>query len=149
MRTGDKMNENYKGIASLNSLLRTQITEYLKKELRSAGNNELSPSHGLLLWMVYKHNGKVQIKTVYDYSLKQKSTITEMIKRLVTLGYLDKVTCADDMRITYIVATEKTIAFKSTFDIISDKLITKFFQGFSELERSIFTELMMKAIRNF
>ena len=143
------MNENYKGIASLNSLLRTQVVEYLKKELRIAGNNELNPSHGLLLWMVYRYNGKVQIKTVYDYSLKQKSTITEMIKRLVALGYLDKVVCSDDKRITYIVATEKAIAFKSTFDDISEKLITKFFQGFSELERSIFTELMMKAIKNF
>jgi len=143
------MNEDYKGIVTLNSVLRTQITEYLKKELRASGNNELSPSHGLILWMVYNHDGKVQIKTIYDYSLKQKSTITEMIKRLVTLGYLDKVICAEDKRITYIVATEKTIAFKPIFNNISDKLITKFFQGFSEVERSIFTELMMKAFKNF
>lgn len=143
------MNEKNRGIATYNSLLRTQINDFLKNKLKEVGNEDLVPSHGALLWIMYKNNGRVQIKTIYDTLLKQKSTITEMINRLVKLGYLEKEGCQEDKRVTYVVATEKALAFQRDFDLISQQLLEKVFEGFTEEEKDEFTRLMLKSIGNF
>lgn len=143
------MNENNRGIATYNSLLRTQINDFLKNKLREAGNEDLVPSHGTILSLVYRNGGRVQIKTIYDTLLKQKPTITEMINRLVKLGYLRKEGCQEDKRVTYVVATEKALTFQQDFNRISQELITKVFDNFSEEEKDEFTRLMIKAIKNF
>jgi Mn-dependent DtxR family transcriptional regulator len=43
------------------------------------------PSYGSVLSVVYKNDGYVQIKTIYDSLSKQKTTITESINRLTKL----------------------------------------------------------------
>lgn len=143
------MNEINRGIASLNSLLRTQINDFLKMELKKIGNDEIVPSYGTILAIVYRNGGKVQIKTIYDTILKQKSTITEMINRLVKLGYLEKHSCLEDKRVTYVVATEKAIAFEADFNRISENLMEKVFDGFTEEEKDEYVRLMLKSIKNF
>lgn len=142
-------NKKYNGIATLNSLFRTQVNEFLKAKLKEVGNHELVPSHGSLLWIVYNNNGKVQIKTIYEILCKQKPTVTEMIKRLVVLGYLKKVTCKDDKRITYVVATEKAMNFRQDFENISKQLTDKIYKGFSEDEKDQYVSLVDRAIKNF
>lgn len=144
-----KMNEMNRGIATYNSLLRTQINDFLKLMLKEIGKDELVPSYGTLLSIVYRNGGKVQIKTIYDTILKQKSTITEMINRLVKLGYLEKHSCVEDKRVTYVVVTEKAIAFEPDFNRISKNLMEKVFEGFTEEEKDEYVRLMLKAIKNF
>lgn len=138
-----------KGIASYNSLLRTQINEFLKFKLKEIGREELVPSYGSLLHCIYNKGGRVQIKYLYDTLLKQRSTITEMVKRLEKLGYLIKESCPDDKRVTYVVATEKAWEFKKDFEKVSEDLLERVFQGFSEEEEDEFMRLMHKALRNF
>lgn len=143
------MNENSKCFATYNSLLRTHINQFLKNKLKEVDNEDLVPSYGALLSIVYKNGGKVQIKTIYDTLLKQKPTITEMIKRLVKLGYLKKEGSEEDKRINYVVATEKALAFQKDFDLISQELSEKVFEGFTEEEKNQFTALILKSINNF
>jgi len=138
-----------KGLATYNSVLRTQINEFIKLKLKEAGNTELVPSHGSLLSYVYENGGRVQIKELYDVMLKQKSTITEMIKRLIKLGYLTKEASAEDKRVSYVVATEKAWAFRDAFSGISEDLQDKVFTDFTDEEAEEFVRLLKKAIKNF
>jgi DNA-binding MarR family transcriptional regulator len=137
------------GIASYNSLLRTKIDDYLRARLKEVGRDELIPSYGALLSVVYRNGGRVQIKTIYDALLKQKTTVTEMINRLVKLGYLTKEGCPEDRRVTYVSATEKALSFERDFNEISAQLLEKAFRGFSAEEKEFFMRLLARAIDNF
>jgi DNA-binding MarR family transcriptional regulator len=137
------------GAATYTSHLRTKINEFLRDELKACGYGELVPSYGAVLSVVYKNDGRVQIKTIYDSLCKQKTTITESINRLVRLGYLTKETCPTDARCTYVQATQKALDFRPDFERISDELKNKFFSGFSEEEQQQFVDMMARAIDNF
>lgn len=137
------------GVATYTSMLRTRINEFLRDELKACGHGELVPSYGSVLSVVYRKGGQVQIKEIYDSLLKQKTTITESINRLVRLGYLTKETCPTDARCTYVRATDKAIAFQKDFKRISARLQEKIFEGFTEEERQTFVELMGRAIEHF
>lgn len=146
----DKMkNPKVKGIATFNSVLRVKINDHIKLKLRESGNIDLVPSHGSILSLLYDHEGRMQIKELYDILLKQKSTVTEMIKRLEKLGYITKEECSDDKRVTFVVATQKAWDFKEDFDQISHSLLEKVFTDFTEKEAEEFVRLLKKAINNF
>ena len=137
------------GAATYNSLLRTKINDYLKEQLKACGYDDLVPSYGALLSIVYKNGGIVQIKVIYESLLKQKTTITEMISRLVKLGYLTKSQCTEAKRVTYVSVTERANAFKADFERISQELMNKIYDGFSDKEKQKFVDLLAKAIENF
>ena len=143
------MNATPMGVASYTSQLRTKINEFLRDELKACGYGELVPSYGSVLSVVYKNDGYVQIKTIYDSLSKQKTTITESINRLTKLGYLTKETCPTDARCTYVQATEKALAFREDFGRISKELRERIFRGFTDEEQQRLAELMVRAIENF
>jgi DNA-binding MarR family transcriptional regulator len=142
------MNATPMAIAAYTSQLRTKINEFLRDELKASGYGELVPSYGSVLSVVYKNDGHVQIKTIYDSLCKQKTTITESINRLVELGYLTKETCPTDARCTYVQATEKAMVFREDFRRISKELRDKIFKGFSDNEQQLFADLMVRVIDN-
>ena len=123
------------GAATYASRLRTKMNEFLREELKACGRGELVPSYGSVLSVLYKNDGRVQIKTIYDSLAKQKTTITESINRLVKLGYLTKETCPTDARCTYIYATQKADSLREDFNRISAELRERIFSGFSEEEQ--------------
>lgn len=143
------MNASPMGAATYNSHLRTKINEFLRDELKACGRDELVPSYGSVLSVVYKNDGKAGIKTINDSLCKQKTTITESINRLVKLGYLTKETCPTDARCAYVLATEKAWEFRPDFDRISAELRERIFSGFSEEEQQLFVDMMARAIGNF
>jgi DNA-binding MarR family transcriptional regulator len=144
------MNATPMGVASYTSQLRTKINEFLRDELKACGYGELVPSYGSVLSVVYKNDGYVQIKTIYDSLSKQKTTITESINRLVELGYLTKETCPTDARCTYVQATEKAQAFREDFGRISKELRERIFRGFTDEEQQRLADTDgQRAIENF
>ncbi|MCH4886876.1 winged helix-turn-helix transcriptional regulator [Acidaminobacter sp. JC074] len=142
-------NEKIKGVATYNSILRTKLNDHIKHKLREVGNTELVPSHGSILNALYENGGKMQIKDLYDLLLKQKSTVTEMIKRLEKLGYLEKEECLKDKRVTFVVATQKAMDFREDFNHVSESLLEKVFTDFTDQEAEEFLRLLKKAIKNF
>ena len=142
-------NPKIKGVATYNSVLRTQINDHLKQKLREAGNTDLVPSHGSILNYLYENGGRVQIKDLYDVLLKQKSTVTEMIKRLEKLGYLTKEASAEDKRVTFVVATQKAWDFEKEFRAISASMMERVYTDFTDEEAEEFVRLLKKAIGNF
>lgn len=136
-------------IASYNSRLRTHIDEWLRRHLDASGYGELSPSHGAVLSIVFKNGGRVQVKTICEALHKGKPTVTEMINRLVRLGYLEKSTGDEDGRAVYVAATEKALAFRGEFNAISQELHDTILDGFSDEEAATLARLLGKACDNF
>lgn len=131
-----------------NSIISTAVQDELKQELKRLGYTDLAPSHFMLLYVVYKNGGRIQIKCICDTMQKQKSTITEMILRLVKSGYLVKEGHSQDKRVMYVVATKKALEVQKYFEEIFDHLTTKMFHGFSEEEKATSFTLFQKVLGN-
>ncbi len=143
------MSEESKGIAAYNSILINKIDDFIKEKFREYGYKDIIPSNASVLCIVFKNGGKVKIGKIYNSLLKNKTTITESIKRLVKRGYLKKVKCTEDKRVTYVEVTEKAKSFRNDFMKISEELWNIIFKGFDEEEREKLTKLIVRAIDNF
>lgn len=84
------------------------------------------------------------MKEIAEIIDKDKSTITSLIHKLITLGYVKKKKDLSDNRIKMISLTAKGRALKPLFMEISDKLKTKAYQCVSEQEREILNILLAK-----
>ncbi|MGM0641035.1 MAG: MarR family winged helix-turn-helix transcriptional regulator [Thermotogota bacterium] len=143
------MSEKSKGIAAYNSILINKIDDFIKDKFKEYGYKDIIPSNASVLCIVFKNGGKVKIGKIYNSLLKNKTTITESIKKLVKRGYLKKVKCTEDKRVTYVEVTEKAKAFRNDFMKISEELWNIVFKGFNEEEREKLTKLIVRAIDNF
>lgn len=128
--------------------LQTRVNELLKTKLKEYGNTDLIPSYGAILWIVYNNKNRIQIKHIYESLKIQKSTITESIKRLVTLGYFLKEVSEEDKRISYIVATEKALVFKEDYMNIVHEVLDTLLSTFTKDQKDTFLELIIKANGN-
>lgn len=143
------MKNNIVNIAAYNSMLKEKIGEFLKQKLKEVDKEDIVPSYGSLLSAIYNNGGRLQISTLYEILSKPKPTVTEMINRLVLLGYLKKTKCTEDKRVTYVIVTDKAKEFQKHYDNISRDLIEKIYEDFTEEEKNEFIRLIIKAIENF
>ncbi|MDF2596936.1 MAG: transcriptional regulator, MarR family, partial [Clostridia bacterium] len=80
---------------------------------------------------------------------RSKSTVTQLVDRLLRAGYVTKEQSLEDKRFSYIVLTERGLGIKKDFKEISDHVIKKFFKDFTEKEAEILFSLLDRVIGNF
>ena len=88
------------------------------------------------------------MKEIAEIIDKDKSTITSLINKLITLGYVEKKKDMTDNRISIISLTVKGKALKQLFIEISKKLVTNAFRCISEQEKEILNILLAKLNKN-
>ena len=106
-------------------------------------------SHGSIFSCLYQSGGQIKVTELAKKISKSKSTVTELVNKLESLGYVNKINCCVDGRCTYVVLTDKGKAVKKDFDMISKKLIDKAYKGFTEEEKEILMQGLEKMRRNF
>lgn len=143
------MNKYRNYIIGYISRTRKKAQKFLEQELKNHGLDELIPSHGSILSVLYENSGKLTMKELADMIRRDKSTLTSLTNRLVELGYIAKQKSEEDKRITYIVLTEKGKAIKGKFDAISKNLIETAYTGFTEEEEDMLAKLLNKLNQNF
>ncbi|SHJ64157.1 MarR family winged helix-turn-helix transcriptional regulator [Tepidibacter formicigenes] len=143
------MNKYRNYIIGYISRTRKKAQRFLERELKNHGLEELIPSHGSILSVLYENGGKLTMKEIADLIRRDKSTVTALANKLVKLGYIEKQKCEEDKRITYIVLTEKGKSIKNKFDLISKNLIDTAYKGFTEEEEDMLAKLLNKLNQNF
>ncbi|MDF2804646.1 MAG: MarR family transcriptional regulator, partial [Anaerocolumna sp.] len=106
-------------------------------------------SHGNILDILYNSHGRLTMKEISDGINRSKSTVTQLVDKLLAYGYVTKETDIADKRISYIVLTEHGIGIKKDFKEISDNVMQEFFLGFTEAETEILLTLLDRVICNF
>ena len=134
---------NIKDIISGISSIRSKANEFIISELKKAGITDIAPSHGFILYTLYKKDG-IPMKEITEKINKKKNTVTILINKLIRNGYIYKKADINDKRISRIFLSEKGISFKSDFMNISDKLINKAFKNFKEIEKKELARLLDK-----
>lgn len=124
-----------------------KINRFLVRELKKHQINGIAPSHGEILGSLMMR-GQIQMKEVVDIIDKDKSTVTALIDKLVSMGYVDKTKDAVDNRVSIIRLTEKGEALKPEVMEISEKLRAKAYKNISEEEKEILNTLLRKLNAN-
>jgi DNA-binding MarR family transcriptional regulator len=141
------MNKNM--IISQISKVRSEVFNYIECDLRKRGIDGLVVSHGNILDILYDNNGKLTMKEISEGINRSKSTVTQLVEKLLKSGYVTKEADLDDKRISYIVLTEKGLEIKNDFKEISENVIREFFKDFTEEEAEILLSLLNRVINNF
>ncbi len=141
------MNDKY--IVYFISKIKKRMTEFIEKSLEEKGLDDLVPSYGNILTVLYDNNGRLSMKAIGQLIGKDKSTITALVNKLLKLGYVKKEKCQDDRRVTYIIFTEKGKAIEGKVDDISKKVSLTTYKNFSKEEKEILLKLLKKMYNNF
>jgi DNA-binding MarR family transcriptional regulator len=141
------MNDKY--IIYFISKTKKKMTRFIENSLKEKGLDDLAPSYGNILTVLYNNNGKSSMNKIGQIIGKDKSTITALVNKLSSLGYVQKEKCVEDRRVTYIILTEKGKAIEWKVNDISEKVNLIAYKNFSKEEKDIFLKLLKKMNNNF
>ena len=140
MKVGTDTNKNK--IFSLLSKIRGKAGRCIEKELLLNGIKGLESSHGAIIAVLYRNSGKLKMKEIADLIHRDKSTVTYLVKSFIREGYVIREKSNEDSRETYIVLTKKAWDIKDRFWLMSRKVLTVAYTGFSKEEQDILMQLL-------
>ena len=112
--------ENFE-IVYLSSLLNEKAGDFIQDELKKYGYPELKMAHGDIFHVLFEA-GELSAKEIAGRTRRSKSTVSELVDRLVKLGYVCKKPDPADARGVKVSLTEKGVAFEAVFGTISEDL---------------------------
>ena len=127
--------------------IRQRLFRFLSKELSKKDIEGIAPSYGDILF-VLDRKGTVTLQEVAKHTIKDKSTISSVINKLESGGYIMKEKDVSDGRYTYLTLTAKAKKLRPVLFEISKKMNTKLFEGFSEEEKETLFRLIEKVYKN-
>ena len=142
------MQKEYSGMLSLISKIHSATSFYLKKQLAEQGLPDMVSSHGNILFRL-STNGRMTMSELSKNIHRDKSTTTVLVKKLENAGYIQRETSETDNRVTYILLTEKGADYAAATAVISEKLIARCYQGFSEIEKQAAFAFISRISANF
>jgi len=123
------------GIAGQIGRIREKANALIERELKDRGIKGIVPAHGAVLSFLLQQSQPVAIKAVVENVRRVKSTVTVMIDTLVKHGYIRKLPCETDSRVTYVELTPKGRRLRKDFEEISKALLSKLYGDMSEKDR--------------
>lgn len=130
-------------IAKINRSAKRVITE----ELVGRGIEGIAPSHGDILMLLYR-KGSMILSELARRINREKNTTTVLVRKLVDHGYVECRKSLEDRRKTIVTLTEKGMDMEGTFNGVSEILVRKTWQGFSEEEKEVFISMLARVRRN-
>lgn len=138
-------NKSMKNLLSLIAKIHEKGNRFIIDELKKNGATELAPSHGDILFCLYK-NDKMTMKDIADSIHRTRPTVTVLVDKLEKLGYLKREVSKEDSRYTYISLTNKGKNFKTVFEKISNDLNKILYRNLSDDETTLLVNLLKKVL---
>lgn len=135
----------YQYIFRYASRLREKGNIYLLAELKKAGLQSLSPSHGDMLAYLFKY----KVCTMSDlakFVRRSKSTLTVLADKLEKGGYIKRWPNPEDSRSTLVGLTGKGLALQPIFEKISQGLTNLVAEKLTNAEAETLEKLLGKCI---
>ena len=123
------------GIAGQIGRIREKANALVENELKNRGIKGIVPAHGAVLSFLLQQSRPVAIKAVVENVRRVKSTVTVMVDTLVKHGYIRKLPCETDCRVTYVELTPKGRRIQKDFEEISRALLSKLYGDMSDKDR--------------
>jgi MarR family transcriptional regulator, organic hydroperoxide resistance regulator len=127
--------------------IRQRLFKFLESELAKENIRGIAPSYGDILF-VLDQKGTLTMQEVARHTIKDKSTISSVINKLVSGGFIVKERGAHDGRYTNLTLTAKAKKLRPLLFGISRKMNDTLFKGLSEKEKTMLFKLMGKVYQN-
>lgn len=141
------MQEKY--IVYFISKIKKKMSKFIENQLIEKGIDDLVPSYGNIMTVLYDNNGTLSMKEIGGILGKEKSTITSLVNKLEKLGYIKKVKSQEDKRSTFVCLTAKGSSVENTFGEISKEVQTAAYKNFTQDEKMELLRLLKKLNHNF
>jgi DNA-binding MarR family transcriptional regulator len=126
---------NTEGIIAQIARIREAANNLITYELRKRSIKGIFPAHGPVLMFLFQQKKPVPIKSVVDKVGRVKSTVTVMINTLEHHGYIKKMPCETDNRVTMVELTPKGRKLRKNFEEISKILQEKVYGNMNIKDR--------------
>ena len=131
-------------IARLHALTRARIEALLAQH----GITDIEPCHGDIFTVLFAEKS-LPLTELAAKTHRCKSTVSEMVERLVKAGWLQKPAAPEDARRITVALTEKGRKLEGIFEAVSEVLIKDLSAGFTEEDLRVFEGLMDRMSDNF
>lgn len=142
------MTSDVKNSINLLSHIHSQSSDFLQKKLAEKGFENFASSHGNILFQLSRTEN-LRMNELSRIINRDKSTTTVLVRRLEKEGLVKTEPSSEDKRIRIVSLTEKGKHYNCVTSKISTELIEKFYAGFSEEEKNLFTNLLSRIAENF
>ncbi|MHC1790431.1 MarR family winged helix-turn-helix transcriptional regulator [Solidesulfovibrio sp.] len=109
-------------VVSLISRVRERANARIVAQLKRRGHPDLAPSHGAILATLYA-GGPVPMGALARSIGRKKNTLTVLVRKLESAGYVCRQASPSDSRVALIALTAKGEGFRKDFQEISDTLL--------------------------
>lgn len=137
----------YDDTHSLISLVYKKMNDSLTQKLSDAGLSNIVTSHGSIFNILFQEK-ELSMNEIAEKINKTPQTVTVLVKKLISMGYLDSRKSDKDGRSTIIFLTQQGMDLKPDFDLISKNMYDTRFKGIDEKEIEDFRKTLYKIINN-
>ncbi len=137
-----------RGIIGLIARIRERANLQIEEELRRRSIEGIVPAHGAVLTFLFRQSEPVAIREIVAHIGRVKSTVTGMLKTLEAKGYVRRLPCDMDNRITLIELTAKGRELQVPFDAISARLLERVYGSMPQREREKLVKLLRRIEAN-
>lgn len=107
----------------------------------------INPAQGRIMFVLWQNDGIPIIELANKTSLS-KSTLTSMLDRLESSGYVARVPCADDRRTVLVKRTKKDKTFEKLYVELSQDMTKLYYNGFRKKEIDQFEAYLSRIFEN-
>lgn len=129
-------------MAKIHQLAGRIFTKMLKKY-----EIEINPAQGRIMFVLWRED-EIPVSELAKKTSLGKSTLTSMLDRLESSGYIKRVPSAEDRRKILIQRTEKDRSFQHLYVRVSKEMNELFFGGFSKREMDEFEAYLRRVYDN-
>ncbi len=108
---------------------------------------ELNPAQGRIMFVLWR-NDNITIQELVKKTSLSKTTLTSMLDRLESFGYICRVPSKDDRRKIFIELTEKDRLLQEKYIQISQDMNDLTYQGFSDKDYEQFENYLKRIYEN-
>lgn len=141
-------NMNTNDIISLIAVIREKSNKFIIAEMNNRDMKGLVTSHGDILSALFKYE-VLTMKDISEKIQRDKSTVTTLVDKLVSFGYVTKEKDLKDGRTILVSLTDKGKEIKTDFEEISKELLSVVYNGIEEEEREQLVRTLRKIKDNF
>lgn len=135
------------GIIAILATIRDKANKFILQQLKERGVHDIVPAHGAVFIALFR-NSELPMGQIARIIDRDKSTVTTLVNKLSGLGYLERRKDDSDSRVSLIRLTEKGKSLETDFMDISKNLLSRVYDGFSDLEKGILMTLVERIKNN-
>jgi DNA-binding MarR family transcriptional regulator len=141
------MDMNSNSIISLISKIRAKVNRHIEAEMSGHGMEGIATSHGDILYALFFRQ-RMTMAEIAGQIGRDKSTVTALVKKLESLGYVKRERSTEDTRNVYVTLTQKGISLKPAFDKISEDIINMFYKDIPDSDKDELLRILEKIYGN-